>query len=229
MITSIHVADLGARSALTLLLGAPRSSSTPGLRRAVVAVCAPLSSSVIPSPQPGRVGLIAFWDDEGALDRFLEHDPRAERWADGWRVSLEPVRMWGRWPGVPDDIPRDRTVEHDGPAVVLTLGRLRSTQLVRFLRTSAHAQRAVIGAPGLTWGTGLARPPFVATCSLWDSTAALATYAYGRGEPAHADAIQADQNKPFHHESAFIRFRPVSSHGSLGGRNPLTESWLAST
>ena len=27
--------------------------------------------------------------------------------------------------------------------------------------------------------------------------------------------------KPFHHESAFIRFRPLTLEGSLGGRNPL--------
>jgi hypothetical protein len=117
-------------------------------------------------------------------------------------------------------------VDHDGPAAVLTLGRVRPTQIVRFLRTSAKAEARVVGAPGLTWATGLARPPFVATCSLWESTQALSTYAYGNREPAHPDAIAADQAKPFHRQSAFIRFRPYGARGSLGGRNPLVVNAL---
>jgi hypothetical protein len=226
MIASVHIADVGARAALAALRKAPRPSSVPGLRNADVGLTAPLSKSVVPSPE---FGLIAFWDDEGALDRFEDSHPLAERLADGWQVRLEPLRLSGSWPGVPDDIPQARTVEHDGATAVLTLGRLRLTQAPRFLRTSAKAEAAVVGAAGLTWATGLARPPFVATCSLWQSTKALSTYAYGHSEPAHSEAIHAHETKSFHHESAFIRFRPFSSHGSLDGKNPLTESWLAPT
>jgi hypothetical protein len=78
----------------------------------------------------------------------------------------------------------------------------------------------------MTWATALARPPFVATCSLWQDTRALATYAYGRREPAHSDAIEAGRTKPFHKESAFIRFRPYGSGGNLTGRNPLTDTMM---
>ncbi len=109
---------------------------------------------------------------------------------------------------------------------MLTLGRLRLTQLPRFLRTSAVAEGRAIEAPGMIWATGLARPPFVATCSLWESTKALSTYAYGRAEPAHADAIAEQDTKDFHHETAFIRFRPYGSEGSLDGKNPLLADWM---
>ena len=51
------------------------------------------------------------------------------------------------------------------------------------------------------------RPPFVATCSLWESTKALSTYAYGARDRGHADAVEADRAKAFHHRSAFVRFR----------------------
>ena len=129
--------------------------------------------------------------------------------------------MHGSWPGVPADIPQGRSTEYDGPAAVLTLGRLKLPQAPRFLRTSAKAEGAVLGAEGLVWATGIARPPFVSTCSLWESTKALSVYAYGRRDPAHSAAIDVDAAKPFHHQSAFIRFRPVSARGSLGGRNPL--------
>jgi hypothetical protein len=97
---------------------------------------------------------------------------------------------------------------------------------VRFLRTSAKAEARVVEAPGLIWATGLGRPPFVATCSLWQTTEALSTYAYGGEDPAHPNVIAADQAKPFHRQSAFIRFRPYGSEGGLGGKNPLGEDWL---
>jgi hypothetical protein len=62
---------------------------------------------------------------------------------------------------------------------------------------------------------------------LWQDTRSLATYAYGNAQPAHADAVAAGEEKPFHHRQAFIRFRPYATQGSLGGRNPLAESWLS--
>jgi hypothetical protein len=229
MIASVHLADVGARSALSILRKRPDPAAVEGLRHADVALAAPLRGSLRPAPDPGRIGLVAFWDSDDALDGFLAHDRTAARLAPGWHVRLEPLRAFGSWPGLPDDVPAARQTDYTGPAVVLTLGRLRLSQAVRFLRTSAKAEGAVVEAPGLTWATGLGRPPFVGTCSLWQSTEALSTYAYERRQPAHPDAITADRTKPFHHQSAFIRFRPYGSRGQLEGRNPLAESWMSTT
>jgi hypothetical protein len=192
-----------------------------------VAVCAPLRASLLPAPAFGRVGLVALWDREDDLDRFLDSHPAAARLAGGWRVRLAPLRAHGSWPGLPGDLPPGRVTDHAGPAAVLTLGRLRLTRAPRFVRTSAVAEGRVVAAPGLTWATGMARPPFVGTCSLWESTAALTEYAYGRDERAHPDAISEDRSRPFHHRSAFVRFRPYRSEGRLDGKNPLDEDWLS--
>jgi hypothetical protein len=227
-IASVHLADVSARRALAVLRKAPSAASAPGLRHANVAVAAQLRMSSVTAPQFRRVALIAFWDDDDALDRFLDTHALGAALTGGWHARLEPLRAWGAWPGLPADTPSTRNVDTHGPAAVLTLGRLRSSQTVRFFRTSARAERAAREAPGLTWATALARPPFVATCSLWQSTQALSAYAFGR-TPAHPDAIAADKAKPFHHQSAFIRFRPYDSSGSLGGKNPLSERWMAET
>ncbi len=72
----------------------------------------------------------------------------------------------------------------------------------------------------------MAKPPFVATCSLWDSATSLSRYAYGQAQPAHPDAIAADAAKPFHKQSSFIRFHPYRAEGSLGGLNPLAAEAL---
>jgi hypothetical protein len=149
--------------------------------------------------------------------------------AGGWSVRLEPLRRWGLWPGLPESVPDDRAMGRDlpGPFAVVTLARTRMSPVVRFLRTSEKAEAAATSAPGFIWGTAVAMPPFFATVSLWDSTRSLSTYAYGRSEPAHDNAIAVDKAKPFHHESAFVRFRPYSWSGSLAGRNALSADWAA--
>ena len=220
MIASVHVADVGAGHVPGVLRRRPKPKVVPGLRDAQVGVAAPLSASLLGTPQPGRVALLAFWDDDDSLDRFEATHPLAERLARGWHARLRPLRIHGSWPGAPDDLPTSRSIDHDGPAVVLTMARLRVSQAPRFLKASAKAEKSVLRAEGFLWGTGLARPPFMATCSAWESDRALATYAYGRKDPGHPDAIAEGDAKPFHERQAFIRFDPYVSGGSLAGRNP---------
>ena len=84
----------------------------------------------------------------------------------------------------------------------------------------------MLGAPGLIWSTGFAKPPFVATCSLWESGAALSAYAYDSADAPHPAAMRVNQAEPFHHQQAFIRFRPYDSRGGLDGKNALPTSWM---
>jgi hypothetical protein len=203
----------------------PKDGSIPGLRHADMAAATPLSARVVPRPGFRRIALYGFWDDDEALDAFARTHPLADRFRGGWHVRLRPLRAFGSWPGLDDDLSRSRHTTGDGPVVVLTLGRLRLTRTVRFLRTSAKAEAAALAAPGRLWATAMARPPFVSTCSIWESPQAAARYAYGQVR-GHPDAIDADAAKPFHHQSAFVRFQPYHVEGSLAGVNPLPEHTL---
>ena len=167
-----------------------------------------------------------MWDDDQAIDRFLADAPIARTLAGGWHArpaTAARARLVARTRRRPAAF---RAVDNEGPVAVLTLGRLRWPRLVPFLRASAKAEARVIVAPGLIWATGIGRPPFFATCSLWQSADASTAYAYSQGE-AHNDAIAAGRAKPFHHQEAFVRFRPYDAAGHLDGRNPLGETWLA--
>jgi hypothetical protein len=219
MIATVHVADLGIGGTVRTLLKRPKAEAVPGLRWADAASLVDLAATKPPSFR--RAALFAFWDDERAVDAFEADHPVAARFADGFRTRLRPVRAFGSWPGLPEDVPRPRAVEHDGPVVVLTLGMLHLTQLVRFLRTSRPAERAAREAQGLVWGTASARPPFVATISVWESADATRAYAYGDRPPSHDEAIVEQRRKDFHRRSAFVRFAPVRVEGALRGRNPL--------
>jgi hypothetical protein len=216
VIVSVHIAELGVRRSLALLRKGRRPLEAPGLRYAEAAGLVPLAGKAPPLPPRGTI-LISSWDDDSALDRFL-----AERPIDGYHVRMKPTRIVGAWPEMPGLPVEEEEMEPDEPAAVLTLGRPRLLRLGRFARTSRAAEKLAVGHPALMAGTAAARlPRFVATFSLWRSVAEVRDYALGRPDQRHLNAIKADRATPFHHQSAFVRFRPYASSGTWGGRDPL--------
>ncbi|MFP5389271.1 MAG: spheroidene monooxygenase [Thermoleophilia bacterium] len=222
MIVSVHIVDAGLSRMPTAPRHKPRSEATPGLLYAETTVTAPQDGGGRLPLYPGRFGLIAAWEEDAALDDFLRGDhPLAGQLVSGWHSRLEPLRVSGAWPAIPGLPGRQLAVADDEPVAVLTLGRPRLTRLRPFLGSARPAEAEVVGAPGLLASIGLARPPrLVSTFSLWSSAAAMRDYSYPDGG-AHMAAVRADRERPFHHESAFIRFRPYASAGSWDGRDPL--------
>ncbi len=223
MIVSVQIADLGLREAAEVLLRAPKPGRVPGLTYCETVTRAPLGEPLLPPRQLRPVGMIAAWESDGALERFCRDHPVARRLAGGWQVRLQPLRVFGSWAGMPGLPVRPLPVAEEEPVAILTLGRLRLRRIGAFRRSAGPAEREAIDDPALLAGTGLARPPrLVATFSLWRSSAAMREYATGAGG-AHRAAVQADRSRPFHHESAFVRFRPYASRGSWNGRDPLAD------
>jgi hypothetical protein len=221
MIVSVHIVDAGFLRMPTALRQRPRSDSVPGLRYAETTITARQGGKGLPL-YPGRFAMIAAWDGDEALDDFSHgNHPLAGLLVAGWQVRLEPLRVSGAWPAIPGLPDRQLPVDDAEPVAVLTLGRPRLKRLRPFLRSAGPAEEEVVSAPGLLASIGLARPPrLVSTFSLWRSAAEMRDYSY-RGAGAHMAAVKADRERPFHHESAFIRFRPYRSEGEWEGRDPL--------
>lgn len=225
-VASVHIADIGFPRSLGSLRN-PRPSSIPGLVHANAGVAATFGTTPA-RPSPGRVGLIAFWEDDAALERFEATHPRAKALGGGLVVRARPLRVHGEWPGIDDAVPKRRDVDHDGPVLVLTLARTKLSRSVSFFRTSQPAEKAVTVAPGNLFSTALIRTPFIASVSLWESGQAAMDYAYGGGQHGHPEAIAAGRAKPFHHQQAFIRLAITDLRGSLAGRNPLAAGAISS-
>jgi hypothetical protein len=222
MIVSVHLADVGWLKVQQLLFRRLDAADIPGMTYAEPAFTAPLGARV-PRPSPGRIGLIAAWRDDEALDRFLVDQPVGRDLAPGWHVRLEPVRVFGSWSGMPGLPTKETPVRDDEPVAALTLGRLRILRTRPFLKSGAPAERDAVANPAVVASTGfarLARPRLVSTFSIWRSAAAMREYAFGKDGP-HQAAVRADRARPFHHESAFVRFRPYASHGIWDGHDPL--------
>jgi len=226
MIVSVHIADVGWLTAQRKLLRPLDAGRVPGMTYAEVTFAAALGArppNRIPGPQPGRLGLIAAWEDDTALDRFLSAHPLAELLAGGWHVRLQPLHCFGSWarlPGLPTEA---LPVADEEPVAALTLGRLRISRTRPFLHAAAPAERDAAANPDVLAVTGFGRftpPRLVSTFSLWRSFAAMRDYAFCESG-SHRAAVAVDRAKPFHRESAFVRFRPLASQGSWDGRDPL--------
>jgi len=221
MIATVDIADLGVRRTLGSLRHRPAPAIIPGLRWLDTAAAVPLASKHPPGFR--RTVMIAFWDDEDAAATFMREHPLGKRFAEnGFHAVLRPLRAYGAWPGLPDEVPRARAISHDGPVLVTTLGKLRVSQAVRFLRASRPAERSALAAAGFVWGTAATRPagmhpPFMATISLWSTADAAAAYAYADPDAGHPRAVTKQRRKDFHHESAFIRHAPLAMTGSVHG------------
>ena len=222
MIASVHLADLSQRDAVRALRSTPTPATAPGLRYADVTLGAALSASLVPRPDPGRVGLVAVWQDDAALDRFLADAPLAGLLRDGWHTRLEPLRATTNGiTGMPSLVDAERPVDEGEPVAVLTYGRLNLRAMHHFLRSSARAEGEAVEHPALLAGTALARPPrLVATFSLWRSAGEMREYAY-RGS-GHTAAMRDMDRRHFHREWLFARFRPYGATGRWDGREPLS-------
>jgi hypothetical protein len=168
------------------------------------------------------VALVAAWESDDAFEAFSSGHPIADTLALGWQVRLQPLHVYGEWPALGGLPKGEIEVDADEPVAVLTIGRPRVLRLPAFLKASAAAESEAVANPDALALTGLARPPrLVSTFSIWRNVAAMRAYARGSSDGGHPRATKADRANPFHHESAFIRFRPYASAGSWDGHDPL--------
>jgi hypothetical protein len=230
VIVSVHLTDIGSLKVQRLLFGGLDATKVPGMTYAEVVFAAQLGKR-LPMPKPGWIGLIGAWEDDCALDRFLAGHPFAERLAGGWHTRLEPLHRFGSWAGM-DDLPMsDSPAADDEPVAALTLGRLKISRTRAFLKSARPTERDAVANPAVAAVTGFGRftpPRLVSTFTIWRSLAAMREYAFGQ-DGSHQAAVKVDRVKPFHRESAFIRFRPYASQGTWDGRDPLAELERAAT
>lgn len=228
MLFSAHISDTGPLKALRRKTPDPRY--VPGLRSARTAICAPFTAGVFPKPQLSREALLACWQDEASLDKFLTDHPTGEAFADGWQIRMELFRAVGVWPGLDDDMReacRGVAPPKDGPTVAITIGTAYMRTIVPFARVNKGLERQFLQTPNALWGTALTNiaQRLVATLSIWENAAAAVSYmrtgTHGAAVKAHFDPKKDPTGHTFVTGGGFFGLRPISTSGSLRGRNPI--------
>ncbi len=203
----------------------PTGESADGLHHAECMWTMELGAPVV-SPkrmQLHRFAMFSSWEDEAAIDRFLESDPLGRRLADGWHVRLDFLRRWGHiseFDGLPSSTEQPIL---DEPVVAVTLARLKLPQVPRFIKWGKPVERLVRDDPGTTLALAAARPNrTVSTFTVWESARQMTAMVHGHSDMAeperHSLAMVERRRKDFHFEFTTLRFRARSEHGAWEGR-----------
>jgi len=222
---TFHIAKTTVQSALQALWSPPKNQNTPGLIHAECMTSMTLGSRIFsPSRMLIRqVALFAQWENEEAIDHFLEHDNLGKTLAKGWHTRLIYLRQWGTAKGFV--IPKDAHEfdDPDAPVVAVTLARLKLTEVPRFIRWGRPVEKLVRDHPGTTLALAAIRlPRVVSTFSVWKSRKEMVDMVHGHSSvpqpQRHAQAMKERERKDFHFQFTTLRFKPIAEYGSWNGR-----------
>jgi hypothetical protein len=180
--------------------------------------------------------MVACWEDDAAIDRFLADHPTGRAFASGWHVRLELIRAAGMWPGIDDDMVAaagTKATRATGPSVAITIGTAYLKTIVPFLRVNDGLEDQFMDTPSGLWGTQMTNLPqrLVATLTVWESADAAVDYirsgAHGAAVDAHYDPVKDPTGHTFVTGGGFFGFRPLSMHGAVGGKNAVSAVLLA--
>lgn len=242
MLTSVHVADIGA---IGPVWRPPKMTKVPGLVRADGGMAARLTAKLSPKLDPGRVMMVARWQSESSLDAFLSTTGSA--FAKGWVARCEPIRAFGKWKGVESTLPSERVPETDEPVIVVSQTKIKWGRALDLVKFNAEASGTMMMSNALKWGSTYVGTPWFGSVTLWQSseqmvkavyetrsgfgnaTAPLASemapsqvepVAYGEG--GHRGAMTAHEDSSFFDQSVYVRLRPLRLQGAVSGSYPLT-------
>ena len=180
--------------------------------------------------------MVAAWQDDESLDRFLADHPTGRTFASGWHVRMELVRAAGVWPGIDDnmmDLAGNKAAGMTGPSIAITIGTAYLRSAIPFVRVNSGLEDQFLETPAGLWGTQMTNLPqrLVATLTIWENADAATDYirsgAHGAAVTAHYDPAKDPTGHTFVTGGGFFGFRPLSTAGSVDGRNPLPTNLLA--
>lgn len=160
-----------------------------------------------------RWGLIAQVNDVEAFDNSFVIRQWRKNSLNEFRAVIEPISSHGKWS---KQEPFSPTVKNwDGQVIAITRARIVWLQNFRFWRAVPPVTASLKVAPGLITAIGIGEAPIglQGTFSIWESPAALRSFAYGA--QAHAQAIAATVIYKWYSEELFARFAVRDLRGSL--------------
>lgn len=236
VVHTFHLAKPGLVTTVAALVRPPTPATVAGLHHAECMMPMRLGVSLF-SParlQIGRLAMFAAWEDESAIDEFLQRTRLGRTLAAGWHVRLRFLRRWGRVAAF-DGLPAVAgETDPDAPVVAVTIARMKLLQVPRFIRWGLPVERLVRDHPGTALALGATRPwRTISTFTVWHSAREMADMVHGRGAIAaperHAAAMVERRRKDFHVEFTTLRFTCIGEYGAWEGRTSIVPTMARPT
>ena len=226
---SYHLVKTSYFSALKAMLFPLKQREVKGLIHAECMTVMTLGSPVFsPSRMLIRqIAVFAQWENEAAVDQFLDKNNFGKVLVKGWHVRLSFLRQWGKISGF--EVP-DETLEIDppeSPVVAVTIARMKLPEVPRFIRWGRPVEKLVRDHPGTTLSLASIRlPQTVSTFSIWKSQKEMTDMVHGHSSvpnsKKHINAMKERERKDFHFEFTTLRFKPISEFGEWNGEKNFT-------
>lgn len=220
-----HLVKTSYVSALKAIIFPLKPKDIPGLIHAECMTVMTLGSAIFsPSRMLVRqVAVFAQWENEKAIDRFLEKNPFGKILAKGWHTRLTFMRQWGK---ISEFNLPDSNLEPDAPdapVVAVTIARMKLPEIPRFIHWGRPVEKLVRDHPGTTLSLASIRlPRTVSTFSVWKSQKEMTDMVHGHSEiprpERHVEAMKERDRKDFHFEFTTLRFKPILEMGEWNGR-----------
>lgn len=225
-IFSYHLVELPFFVAAKRIFSSPISKNTRGLIHSEYMAAMTLGSPIF-SPSRVLIGQVAVfmqWENENALENYLQKDRFGRVLAKGWHVRLSFIREWGKFRGfkIPND--KDKLENPNSPVVAVTIARMKPLAVPRFIHWGRPVEKLVRDHPGTTLSLASVKfPNTVSTFSIWKTEKQMTNMVRGDSEvkkpKRHSDAMKERERKNFHFEFTTLRFKPVGEYGSWKGES----------
>ena len=180
--------------------------------------------TVLAPPALKRLAFFGVWEDENALQDFMNTSHLVREWAErgdeAWHLWLKPIRSTGTWHQTNPLEGCDRTNVSESPVAVLTRGDVRIPKLPAFWLLGARLARDVRQAPGFIAGVAMTERSVVevATFTVWRSLDDATNFAYQRR--AHAEVVARNHRERIMKVFFSAYFHSYHSEGTWHGGNP---------
>ena len=223
---SYHLVKLPFFVAAKGIVSNPISKNTNGLIHSEYMTAMTLGSPIF-SPARVLIGQVAVfmqWENETALENYLEQDSFGSVLAKGWHVRLSFIREWGKFSGfkLPDH--KDRLESENAPVVAVTIARMKPFAVPRFIHWGRPVEKLVRDHPATTLSLAAVRfPNTVSTFSIWKTQKEMTEMVHGHSAvekpKRHSAAMKERERKDFHFEFTTLRFKPLAEFGIWKGQS----------
>lgn len=227
---TFHLKKTSAKTALKALYNPPKANKIPGLIHAECMVSMTLGSPIF---SPSRLlirQLVVFaqWENESAIDNYLEEDDFGKILAKGWHIRLAYLRQWGHIDEFVIPKVSNELDDPEAPVVAVTLARMKLLQVPRFIHWGRPVEKLVRDHPSVSLALAATRlPRTVSTFSIWKSQREMVSMVHGRSpvpQPKrHAEAMKERDRKDFHTQFTTLRFKPIAEFGEWEGHTNISK------